>query len=112
MSADDTQEGPEADAGKSAADIERLDLTDENLDEAALTTSVTTSGKRETTRQIIAYALLALLTLTSVAWVVIGVVASDSTAGPSLDKIFTGILGLTGTVVGFYFGSASQEQKR
>lgn len=69
------------------------------------------TARRERTRSFIAYALVFLLALTGAAWVLVGINTSESPADASLDKIFVGLLGLTGTVVGFYFGSASEEKR-
>jgi hypothetical protein len=68
----------------------------------------TISEKREDTRKLIAIWLLVGLALVSLAWAAVGVFGDEdavTNAGDALDKIFTGILGLTGTAVGFYFGA-------
>ena len=90
--------------------VDVMNLADERVDEDTATTG-TKKVSRESTRSNIAYTLLAILVLTSAGWVVVGIFAPESQANGAFDKIFTGILGLAGTVVGFYFGSASQEGK-
>jgi hypothetical protein len=86
-----------------------LDLTDAPVEpDKATPTEETISEKREDTRKLIAIWLLVGLVLVSFAWAAVGVWGDQDAvvnAGDALDKIFTGILGLTGTAVGFYFGA-------
>jgi hypothetical protein len=97
--------------------VRSLDLTGDGRleDDKAAVGAQTVEERREDTRKLITLCLLGGLGLVSVAWIAIGIWGSDSAvteAGNSLDKIFTGILGLTGTAVGFYFGAASGTSKR
>jgi hypothetical protein len=86
-----------------------LDLTDTPVEpEKATPEQETISEKREDTRKLIAIWLLVGLAIVSFAWAAVGVWGDQdavTNAGDALDKIFTGILGLTGTAVGFYFGA-------
>jgi len=86
-----------------------LDLTDTPIEpDKATPTEETISEKREDTRKLIAIWLLLGLVLVSFAWAAVGVWGDQdavANAGEALDKIFTGLLGLTGTAVGFYFGA-------
>jgi hypothetical protein len=86
-----------------------LDLTDTPVEpDKATPVEETISEKREDTRKLIAIWLLVGLVLVSFAWAAVGVwgdADAVANAGDALDKIFTGILGLTGTAVGFYFGA-------
>jgi hypothetical protein len=86
-----------------------LDLTDTPVEpEKATPVEETISEKREDTRKLIAIWLLVGLALVSFAWAAVGFWGdqdASANAGNALDKIFTGILGLTGTAVGFYFGA-------
>lgn len=80
----------------SSADEEKSDVTTKGIPE-----------KQEDARKLISLALLVGLGLVSVGWTLVGILGDKgdiATAGAALDKIFTGILGLTGTAVGFYFG--------
>ena len=92
-------------------DVPILNLTDEDLDQrrADPRPEGTIEERREDTRKRIAYALLLILGLVCFAWAAVGVwgdAGDVAGAGDALDKIFAGVLGLTGTAVGFYFGSA------
>ena len=95
----------------SAEDVPVLNLTDESLDQPrADSPDRTIEEQREDTRKRIAYSLLLILGLVCLAWGAVGVwgdTGDVAGAGDALDKIFAGVLGLTGTAVGFYFGSAS-----
>jgi hypothetical protein len=86
-----------------------LDLTDTPVEpDKATVRAETIQEKREDTRKLIAIWLLVGLAIISFAWAAVGVwgdQAAVANAGDALDKIFTGILGLTGTAVGFYFGA-------
>ena len=87
-----------------------LDLTDEVLQPGLADTGTTIDGKREDTRKRIAFILLGLLAAVATAWVLIAIfvdVSATSPVVPALDKIFAGVLALTGTAVGFYFGASS-----
>jgi hypothetical protein len=110
-------EGPVPDPGRVDVGLQPideprpLDLTrddDAALDPSKARVATTTiEERREDTRKLIAVALLFGLAAVSVAWLAVGVwgdSADIANAGSALDKIFTGILGLTGTAVGFYFG--------
>lgn len=94
-----------------------LDLTGEPAVESAKAkiSTETIAQKREDTRKLMAMALLVALATVSIAWLAVGVWGDKGdvrNAGDALDKIFTGILGLTGTAVGFYFGVGTSEQSR
>jgi hypothetical protein len=88
---------------------ESLDLTGAPVEpDKASPEQETISEKREDTRKLMAIGLLLGLALVAFAWAAVGVWGDQdavTNAGDALDKIFTGILGLTGTAVGFYFGA-------
>lgn len=105
---------PAGDAGGDVArtDNHLLDLTDEVVQPVkAEPASMTIDVKREDTRKAIAFILLGLLTAVAAAWVIIAAALTKidpaSPVVPALDKIFAGVLALTGTAVGFYFGASS-----
>lgn len=57
---------------------------------------------RKTTRQILAFGSLTGFALISILWTVFD-------HNQAMDKIWTGWLTLTGTVMGFYFGAGDEE---
>ncbi len=90
----------------------QLDLTTEatNAEKAAPVVQ-TIEEKREDTRRAVAISLLAGLAAVIVGWTAIGIwgdAGDVAAAGDVLNTAFTGLLGLTGTVVGFYFGGATK----
>lgn len=103
-------EGDDAHALIEASDNGGLDLTGELFQPVLADPSTTIDSKREDTRKRIAFALLGLLSAVAIAWVLIAVltdIEATSPVVPALDKIFSGVLALTGTAVGFYFGASS-----
>lgn len=116
MSGDDARADETPEVREATADIEvvtELNLVSEKFEPEAVAKlrEESIESKRETTRKWIAFLLLGMLFLVSLAWILIGLFGPDSpTVAAALDKIFSAILALTGTVVGFYFGAASQEK--
>lgn len=90
-----------------------LDLTSDSVEPGRADVEVhPVELQREGTRRLIAVCLLASLAVVAVAWAAVGVwgdAADVTAAGGALDKVFTGVLGLAGTVVGFFFGAATAQ---
>lgn len=89
-----------------------LDLTAEatNPNQAAPTVK-TLEERREDTRRAVAILLLMGLGIIVTGWTAVGVwgdAEAVTAGGDALRTAFTGLLGLTGTVVGFYFGGSSK----
>lgn len=92
--------------------IRELDLTDEPADPAGVEPRVTNlEERREDARRALAIGLLIGLGVVIVGWVVVGLIAdeTDEEASMALRTAFTGLLGLSGTVVGFYFGGGTKD---
>lgn len=85
-----------------------LDLTAESADTTQFDpTTKTIAQQREDTRKVMAIALLVGLGLVVVGWTLTSLWADSGDVVVVTDTfrtVFTGMLGLTGTVVGFYFG--------
>jgi hypothetical protein len=89
-----------------------LDLTSEKADQnQAAPTVKTLEEKREDTRRAVAISLLAGLAVVIFGWTLVAVFGDNgdiAAANDVLKTAFVGLLGLTGTVVGFYFGGAGR----
>lgn len=94
-----------------AAPGSTLDLTDERTDPAQASPKVKTlQQQREDVRKAIAVGLLAALALLVLVWGIVALWADPAEVRRTEDAfrtVFAGLLGLTGTVVGFYFGNAN-----
>lgn len=90
-----------------------LDLTIDRLESDKSGVPSGVEDKREDTRKQLAIGLLAILVAACIAWVGVAFIpgAGSAVAVAALDKIFAGMLALTGTVVGFYFGAAAGPAK-
>ncbi|HEY9418459.1 MAG TPA: hypothetical protein VIQ30_27155 [Pseudonocardia sp.] len=94
--------------------IRRLDLTGDDPDSAhPLGAGVQRQGAHsvDQTREYLAYSvvgLLALLTLGSTTWVLIWP-ANEPAIEAILKIVFTPVIGLVGSVVGFYFGAQTKK---
>ncbi|MHB8290279.1 MAG: hypothetical protein ACYDEY_13815 [Acidimicrobiales bacterium] len=98
----------------SPGDSRQLDLTTESTNaEKAAPVLKTIEEKREDTRRAVAFVLLAALAAVVIGWTTVGLWGDGSARGAAEDALktaFAGLLGLTGTVVGFYFGGVTKNQ--
>lgn len=95
-----------------AGPLKELSLIDETIEPDKIDPGSTSAARRENTRTWIAFGLLFMLAAVAAAWILIALftdISGDDPVGPALDKIFAGVLALTGTAVGFYFGAASEK---
>lgn len=92
--------------------MRHLDLTAEPADAAEAAPKLTPlEERREDARRTLAVWLLIGLAVVIAGWVVVGVLGdeTDTEATDALRTAFTGLLGLTGTAVGFYFGGGTSK---